>query len=378
MTYNLKRILICFFSLFCVSQLPTVSTHALEALPDQTNTFEAHPDLLIVLSPQYALDSDIRNAIQAYITAVHDDLGWYAQIIQISEDENTYQQIDILIETMYANHPLKACLMVGEDLDTPLGGDADYLEQPSILPWSTLGGPSAYETTEQSIVCTPSTYHLCISLLYPTHDQSYEEKKASLISVFTKFAVQRNTIYPATITVLESSDLLTNSNTRYTHLDGPLNLHYTQDPSTKDISESLTSAVSAYIVHGHSTPSGTDVNRQRKDGWFSAETLDTLSTPFFGADGCYTAGWWSTYKDNDRLDRSAQATWYGAKIFTSASLQAMALGMLSQDGFSQPVSFIENVMPELLSGTPLAEAMLGDTFIGDSIIVGDPTFHFSQ
>jgi hypothetical protein len=34
-------------------------------------------------------------------------------------------------------------------------------------------------------------------------------------------------------------------------------------------------------------------------------------------------------------------------------------------------------MPKLLTGKTLAEAMIGDSTIGDTIIIGDPTFHFS-
>jgi hypothetical protein len=378
MTHNPKRIILCFFTILCISQFPYFSTHALEAFPNQSSTSEIHPDILIVLSPQYAMDNDILDAIHSYSVAVHNDLGWDIQIIQISAEENTYQHIDTLIENTYTNHPVKACLMVGEDLSTPLGGDCDYLEQPSILPWSTLGGTTSYDSTDQGIICKPSTYHICVSLLYPTHDLSYEQKKSSLISALHKFTVQRHTTYPSTIRVLESTDLNTNSKALYHHLDGFINLLYTEDASTTDVTTSLTSSYSAYIVHGHSTPSGTDINQQKKTGWFTANYLDTLTTPFFGADGCYTAGWWSTQNDNNNLDDSIDATWYGSKIFTSTSIQVMALGLLSQNGFSTPVSFIENVMPELLSGTTLAEAMIGDTFIGDTIIVGDPTFHFSQ
>ena len=54
----------------------------------------------------------------------------------------------------------------------------------------------------------------------------------------------------------------------------------------------------------------------------------------------------------------------------------MALGLLSQQGFSYPVSFIENVIPDLCEGKTLAESVLGDTFVDTTIIVGDPTFHF--
>jgi hypothetical protein len=64
-------------------------------------------------------------------------------------------------------------------------------------------------------------------------------------------------------------------------------------------------------------------------------------------------------------------------MFTSTEIHVMALGMLSQNGYAQPVSFLENALPELLEGKTLAEAMLGDSCIGDTIIIGDPTFHFT-
>jgi len=54
----------------------------------------------------------------------------------------------------------------------------------------------------------------------------------------------------------------------------------------------------------------------------------------------------------------------------------MALGMLSQNGLSQSVSFVENSVPELTTGSTIAESMIGDMSLGDTIIIGDPTFHF--
>jgi hypothetical protein len=54
----------------------------------------------------------------------------------------------------------------------------------------------------------------------------------------------------------------------------------------------------------------------------------------------------------------------------------MVLGLLSQNGFSYPVSFIENSLPGLFEGKTLAESMIGQTCLGENIIIGDPTFHF--
>jgi hypothetical protein len=371
MAHKPSRIIFLFISLLFVSQLPFFSTNAQLATPT-----EHQPDLLLILSPQYAQDTDINLALLAYSTAVHNDLGWNSQIIRIQEKDNTYQSIDTIIETIYANHPIKACIMIGEDLSTALGGDTDYLEQPSTLAWSTLGGTTAYELTTQGILCKPTPIDICISLLYPTHERSYQQKKTDIISAFEKFTTQRYNTYPHTSKVLESSSLNTNSKALYQALGTTTTLSYTEDATNEQITSSLKKHYSAFFVHGHSTPTGTDVNAQQNVGWFTTDDLNSLHTPFFGADGCYVGGWWSNQPDNNQLDTSIDAAWYGSTIFTSPSIQVMALGLLSQNGYSQPVSFLENVFPKLLKGTTLAEAMIGQTTIGDTIIVGDPTFHF--
>jgi hypothetical protein len=377
MTHKPRRIIFIFFALLFIGQLPLFSTHAQETISNTATVTTEQPDLLIILSPQYGSDNDIRNAIQAYMNVVKNDPGWTSQILTIQENENDYHLIDQLIENTYRTHPIKACIMVGEDLNTALGGDCDYLEQPSTLPWSTLGGTTAYESTDQGIICKPTTLQICISLLYPTHTLPYEQKKASIIYAFHKFTSQRHITHAPTIQVFESSDLNTNSKALYQHLSQYGELVYTQDATESDLLSTLNKPYRAYFVHGHSSPAGTDVNKQQNSGWFKVETLDNLQTPFFGADGCYVAGWWSNQQDNNNLDRSIDAPWYGSKIFTSTTIQVMALGLLSQNGYSSPVSFLETVMPDLLTGTPLAEAMIGDATIGDTIIVGDPTFHYS-
>lgn len=375
-THSTRRTMFSILVFLFISQPSLFSIPAQKTPIYEMTDLQNNPDLLIILSPQYSDDSDIHAAILTYRIAVKTDLGWNSQLISLQEKENTYQHIDTIIETTYQTYPLKACLMVGEDLNTALAGDSDYLEQPSTLPWATLGNITAYETTDQGILCKPSVIHLCISLLYPTHTLLYEQKKSLLLFAFEKFATQRHTIYPKTIHAMESSTLNANSKTLYQQLSAQATLIYTEDATESEILAAYTTPTSACFVHGHSNPAGTDVHRQKNTGWFTADYLNTLQTPFFGADGCYVAGWWSNQTDNNHLDPSIDACWYGSKIFTSASVQVMALGLLSQNGFLEPVSFLENVMPKLLSGTTLAEAMIGTVSIGDTVIVGDPTFHY--
>jgi hypothetical protein len=376
-THKQSRKILCIFSLLFISQLPFFSTNPQQAMIIQTPPAVDNPDLLIILSPQYNQDTEILSAIHAYLTAVHNDLGWTARIIPIQKDQNTYQQIDTIIETSDHNHTVKACLMVGEDLNTALGGDTNHLEQPSILPWTTLGGTTAYESADQGIISKPTMMQICISLLYPPQHLTYEQKKDSLLFAFQKFTTQRHHPLQNTCRVFESSALNTNSKPLYQHLAHISPLEYTEDATAAELTDALTNSYTAFFVHGHSNPSGTDVAIQPNEGWFSAETLNTLQAPFFGADGCYTAGWWSIQTDNNHLDESIGTSWYAATIFSSQTIQAMALGLLSQNGFSTPVSFLENAMPDLLSGKTLAESLIGDITIGDTIIIGDPAFHYT-
>jgi len=41
------------------------------------------------------------------------------------------------------------------------------------------------------------------------------------------------------------------------------------------------------------------------------------------------------------------------------------------------MSFIENALPALFEGKTLAESMIRATYLGENIIVGDPTFYYT-
>ena len=338
---------------------------------------EEDVDMLVFISPQYADDFEIKTAIRTYISSVKDDLGWNINIIIIKQENNDYRKIDQIIEMYYDLYKIKACIMVGEDTDTALGGHNNYMKKPSIVPWFTTGGKDCYEISEHGIICQPYIMDICISLLYPTSNLDYNFKKSQIIYAFFKFSNNRDITNNYDISVFESSDINLNSRDMYQDLDNYGNVQYRQDPTYEDIKKSLKESYSMYFVHGHSNPSGTSLNAI-DNVWFSANNVDEIDTPFFGADGCYVGGWWSNQPDSNNLDSSIDCCWYGSKIFTSKNVVVMSLGLLSQNGFSYSVSFIENAIPGLFAGKTLAESMIGNTYIGDSIIIGDPTFHFTN
>jgi len=318
---------------------------------------ESTPEMLIFVSPQYADNEAIITSIESYISAVNEDIGWDTKIIFLTEENNEYKMIDQIIENHYILYNIKAAIMVGEDTHTALSGDLDYIKKPSIVPWYTTGGVTAYKLSEQGIVSKPYTMDICISLLYPTSTLDYQTKISQIISAFEKFTTQRQIKFDSDILVFESSDINKYSKDIYQSLDEYGDLLYSEDPTDSEIMASLDESYSMYYVHGHSNPAGTDVNSD-ESGWFSAENVDTIKTPFFAADGCYVGGWWSNQLDNNILDPSIDGSWYGSKIFSSKHVQVMVLGLLSQNGFSYSVSFIENAVPDLIDGATLAESRL--------------------
>jgi len=353
----------------------TINLVSSQPLLTKSNLYQKNIDMLIFVSPQYADDAEIQTAINSYSGAVKDDIGWDTKIIKIKQADNDHKKIDQVIENYYGLYKIKACIMVGEDIDTALSGDCDHMEKPSTVPWFTTGGEDAYEFSEQGIVCKPYTMDICVSLVYPTHELSYQIKKSQIISAFDKFSKQRDDYTFDDVLVFESSAINMRSKEIYQKIGSYGTLLYGEDPNDVEIGDSLGGSYSMYYVHGHSNPSGTDFNVD--DGWFSAALVDDLNTPLFGADGCYVGGWWSNQLDNNKIDQSIDSLWYGSTIFTSKCVQVMVLGLLSQNGFSYPVSFVENAVPGLAEGKTLGESMISHTYLGETVVVGDPTFHYS-
>ncbi len=338
-------------------------------------------DMLIFVSPQYVDDEEILQAINNYIAAVKEDVNWSTEVICISSELNDFKLIDNVIESYYENYSIKACIMVGEDTDTALSSDTDYMEGPSTVPWYTTGGESSYEMGEHGIIGATHQMAICISLIYPTSDLDYQIKKSQIISVFNKFSVHRHIYYMGDILVFIDSRVANDKSRHiYQSMDDYGNLYYKEDPTNSELQSSLEESYSMYHVFGHSDPSGTSVNAYG-GATFEAFYLDQLDTPFFGASGCYVEGWWSDFLDNNRLDPSITklfAPHYSSRIFTSPQLRVMVLGALCQHGYSYPVSFIEHAIPDLTGGKTLADSMIGHIYCGDwQTVVGDPTFHYS-
>lgn len=372
-------------------------------------------DMLIFLSPQYSADTQIKQAINDYMNAVKNDVGWDTKIITITSNTNDFRKTDEVIEDYYVKSAkkLKACIMVGEDIHTALAGDFGNVEGPATSPWSTTGGenPNGDENSytllsNEAVIQHKQVINIAISLIYPSHTLDYQTKSSQIASVFRKFSEGRNISYPKDITVFIANQAIEETPKAYEVyqvLKDYGNLYYKQEPSQSEINESLTKSYMMYNILGHSNPGYTILGTNSS---FQGDYLDKLNTPLFTAGGCNVAGWYAasnqnnftpsvevtneagtttevtnteSITDNGILDFSRDTPWYGSRIFVNSNLRAMVLGFPGQTGDSGHYNFITQAMPELSTGKTLAESIIGHLYSwgDDQIIYGDPTFHYN-
>ncbi len=363
-------------------------------------------DMLIFISPQYAADTQIQQAINEYIDAVKNDVGWDTKTINITPEINDFIKIDKIIEDYYGKSGarLKGCVMVGEDIDTAVKAEAWGQEAPSIIPWATNDDYTMIRVPEEMVITddidkTSETLKgwkvvgglkrvdVAISLLYPPHNLDYQTRAQLISSVFEKFSENRNKIYPKkTVIFVDPAIWKELPQTLLDLLDGHSETYHKEPPIQEEIEGTLNGEYMLYVVEGHGRPDEVETSPPPNRSDFYAKYLSSLNTPLFLAGGCYTEGWWtndyscSDYWCNGQLDYSINENWFGAKIFTNPYLRVEVLSDPFQGGAESPQrNFIGMAISDLMQNKTLAESLKGDLLwnIDSTIIYGDLTFHYN-
>jgi len=365
-------------------------------------------DMLIFISPQYVADSQIQQAINKYIDAVKNDVGWNTKTINITPEINDFTKIDKIIEDYYSKSGarLKGCVMVGEDINTALSAEAWGQEAPSITPWATNDNYTMIRVPETMVITddtdkTSETLKgwkvlgelkkvdVVISLLYPPHNLDYQTRAQQIRSVFEKFSENRNKIHQKETVIFVDPELKSAKELHQTLLDllgGHSEIYSKEAPTEEEIAGTLNREYMLYVVDGHGTPSAVQTSPPPNRSDFYLTYLSSLNTPLFVAGGCYTGGWWtndyscSDWWCNGQLDYSINENWFGAKIFTNSHLRVEVLGFPFQGGAESPQrNFIGMAISDLIQNKTLAESLKGDLLwnIDSSIIYGDLTFHYN-
>ena len=338
-------------------------------------------EVIIFLSPQYKADTGILNAIATYKTAVFNDIGWDVSTYLLTDAENDFKKIDETIENFYDFYPLKACIMVGEDIGTALHADTSYYghDAPSTVPWYTRGLEDAYRYTYQ-VTQAEQHMNIAVSLIYPNYNDSYSTKSNQITAIFNKFATNRSKVYDNRIISLLSvkghgfCDPLCFSD-RLVEL-GTL-IQY-EDPSEAELTEVLHGEYRMVVANGHAGPSAIWVK------WIDGEAPTIfyvnphargMNSPALLIGGCYVGGWDCSPCREDIYD-PPQGVWFGHQIFDNPDLRIVIAGAPCQRGYDGP-NFLSECIADLAAGKTIAEAMINKYFTGDSqTLFGDPTFHY--
>lgn len=368
--------------------------------------------LLIFLSPQYAKEKEVIQAIKRYGKAVKADLDWDIELILLTPSSNTVGNIREIIKDYYSSYRVYAAIMVGEDITTALDADTDWMESPSIVPWAELNEliiyrqplppawpnkvqywlspeiskeelDSFFEEPGQVLNCPfpGSTPEVCIALVYPTAERPYSEKAAQIIFAFDKFSSNRNIDYGEDILFLHDPEVSCISRypeifkERWNQLSKVELM--TSRPEISDL-EGKRFKLIGCEAHGH--PRGCEL--------LGTCELGKVRVPMAIFHGCYTAGWLSHKgEDDDRLNPSkiVPCGWIGEQIFLHQDIRVIIAGFPFQRAGGPPYddyyeAFGWYAADYLAKGKTIAEAWLNTPLflygLDNQIVYGDPTFHY--
>jgi len=390
--------------------LPTKS----EAILIEKSTTPIH--MLIFISPQYASDNEIRTAIDKYADAVKSDIDWNSLVINLKDKTNTPARIREAIRTYYSKNPIKAAVMVGEDIRTVLKAEVNNEDAPSIELWSELNENIRYvvydeynkiiqagitEFTEDSTVeeideiiggksqvstHSPFTPEVAVSLIYPSTSLSYNQRKNKIINVFDKFSKNRNIDYTNNILVFDYNLATSATEPDFmfhrSDIEGLSELgNLNRDHNCEINSDSnscnfhLEDNYMFYGVYGHGTPMIVQVSNKNIQA-FKYEDMLNLKSPIFVAKGCHVdSSLLNEASNNKRYDPPENENTFSQGIFENPNLRVFIGGTT----FVQGQETFEVLYKKLNEGATLAEAYTSTKLsIGGNTIMGDPTFHYKR
>ena len=349
-------------------------------------SIEPKIDMAVFISPQYKDDADILDAIYTYIDAVYDDIGWNIGIVFVDDSWNRYDMIDIEIKKLCDENPIKACLMVGEDMSENLNVFVTSIDRKchqSIVPWCTHYAYSTVTSCPAQVVLSLIKVNIPTSLLYPNFNDSYETKRSQLISVFNKFSSNRNKDYTNDVLAfcddsksIRVVDILENELPTIGDTDITIN------PSQDTIDASVDGEYALFVAAGHANPLGVVVTPNSPHmAAVDITHIKNINCPLIILYGCGTNYWWTDVEDDCLYQLpSNRLEWFGHTIFDNSNIRAMVTGFPIggyKEKYPPGTGFVINSLKKMSEGKTIAESMTDMWSYGSNdTLFGDPTFHY--
>jgi len=340
-------------------------------------------DMAVFVSPQYKDDVEILAAMRTYIDAVKTDIGWNIGIVPINQSDNRYDTIQTKINKIYDNNPLKACMMVGEDIaeENNVFHTADSRMCQQALPfWQSHGGTLS-ESCPHKVTVSKNTIRIPTSLIYPNFNDPYNTKKRQIIAAMGKFSRNRGRVY--------NNDVIAFYDTQFYDADefGQIfrdELHYIGDdilegdPQQSVVNAAVNEEHKLVIAAGHGRPDIVHVTGTAYSVFTHQVHGQNVKTPFLLVSGCNAHGWYTEIEDNCLYQPpSNRRGWFGHTIFDNPMIQVVLAGFpIGKHG--ENIEFVgSGGLYKMSAGKTIAEAMRGIISEGSNCtLFGDPTFHY--
>lgn len=316
---------------------------------------EDSPHLLIILSPQYANDPEIRIAINTYQLAIKAQPGWNSNSIFLTSQTNQIESITAFIQTTYQQNNLTAVLLIGEDLLLPIKTNYQNIQKPDLLRYSTINS-----TNENHPEIT-----ICVSLLFPSPLASYQEKQSQLIQTLHRFSTTRSMNLTKPSTIIEQASLASYSHHDYHSLSLAFNASYQQNMKPSELTRLLHYPSDLLSFHGHGSPSRVQLS-DSSSFTLTSDLVSSLKTTILSIDGCYT--------DSIYNDLNSSQTPFISTICSSDTMHIGFFGLLSQQTATQKENIINTILSHMTNGSTIAEIINTAQIPFDFVFTGDPTF----
>ncbi|NYZ75059.1 fibronectin type III domain-containing protein [Candidatus Micrarchaeota archaeon] len=359
------------------------STRAAAAVSSRLSFDTPRPGLLLVLSPDFANDSEVQVAAGNYLTAVFFDLRWQGYFLGLNASTNNAAYIDEVITRMHSENNVLAVVAVGDDLAFPRV-EVSYVT-PMLDGWSNTTRPSdAYLRILNTSVAEWVDWDVVVSLVVPTSTCApyCPTKQAKAAAVLRKFAANRTVDYGSRVELFRDPSFTPDLD----GLDAFENVSEHTSVSGSALAYVSCSAeacpqLAMLVADGHGNPGTVSI----PPGQVNYLDIKGVNVPLVILSGCDTAAWFHAPGMSTPVNQ-----WFGDLVTESNYVRAVIAGSplvrSSLEIDPDPASVISYAVPRLAAGKPLAEALWGSrvavfypvSHTGSTIVVfGDPTFHYN-
>lgn len=300
--------------------------------------------MMIYVQPSMYEDSTLSHAIDTYMVAVEQDLGWVVKKSRL-DDFNDWRNVRAkLISDDY-----DGVLLVGQDIDYPCATYTEHMFAPTLAPFMCDEKPEMHGKKVISYNYCTVRRGVCI----------LRGDEQELANIFKKFS-QRHIKRYKNVSIF-AKDMPGECTDEQYSIPQSYNFQHCINGSRSDFGKASKLQLTLLGLSGHAGPKRIDAA-----GMVYLRDLYNVEMRILLITGCWVGGWF--------IHPSMQKEYFGKLVFINPHLHLVLAG-----GTGAVCSVVhKKAIPEILRGKTFVEAFKGKRVDHIFTPYGDPAFHLSE